>query len=173
MVGKGAFAATIVRVDASSRAAVESFLAEATGFEVALGEVRLVAGRLGALVAGLSRAAGVTFGGCVFVSRDVGARVRARVDERGRLVPGGALDALGSLLVHECVHVWQYRREGTTRFLIAYLYSYFTSLLGLRSVGVTARRAAYLGIPFEREAYALEAVWRASPRPPCPASTPR
>jgi hypothetical protein len=142
----------LIAVDAATLAEVEAFLARATGHDVRLGRVRLAAGPIGAVVARLARASGITFGSVICLESRLGARVR----ERG----GAPLDVLGSLLVHECTHVWQYRRDGWVRFLANYLRSYFTNLLELHSLGRSARSDAYRAIPAEREAYGVEFAWR-------------
>jgi hypothetical protein len=142
----------IVALDAPSRARLERFLAAARGRDASLEGVRLVAGRLGAAVAGCARASGVTLGGTIFLSR-AAAELLAR-DGRAPLV-----DRLGDLLVHECVHVLQYREAGTVRFLFVYLYDYFTSLLEQASMHPVARHRAYLEIRAEREAFDVAARW--------------
>src|SRR5262249_22128642 len=69
------------------------------------------------------------------------------------------LDLLGSLLIHETVHTLQYKNHGYIEFFRSYLFSYFTNLYYLRSWRQDARRHAYLAIPFEREAFTIEARW--------------
>jgi hypothetical protein len=63
------------------------------------------------------------------------------------------------LVVHELVHVVQYRR-GLARFLLRYLRSYAA---GLRRHGLArpARHRAYRDIPLEAEARAAERAWAA------------
>ncbi|MDH3306604.1 MAG: hypothetical protein OEO77_03680, partial [Acidimicrobiia bacterium] len=56
-------------------------------------------------------------------------------------------DRLGALVVHELVHMEQWRRMGVVRFLGRYVGEYFRERL--RGVGP---RAAYLAIGLEREA---------------------
>jgi hypothetical protein len=143
----------LVRVDARSLEAIEAFLAEAAREPVRLGRVWLATGTVGALVAAVARAGAITFGGVIFLDRGHGRRVRARP-----ATP--ALGRLGALLVHECVHVWQYRRDGTWRFLRKYLFSYFNSLYKLGSIERRIRFSAYAAIPAEQEAHALEGLWR-------------
>lgn len=142
-----------VRVDAPSLAEIEAFLSAETGERVALGRVWLVSGRTGRLVTRLARARAVTFGPAIFFAH----APHPASDER-------ALDRFGALLVHECVHVLQYQRLGAARFVLLYLKSYFTSLMELRSCGATARRSAYLRIPFERAAFTIEAAWTSRQR---------
>lgn len=60
---------------------------------------------------------------------------------------GGASATPLRVLAHEVAHVAQFRRDGTARFLIAYLASYVRGLVS----GLPERRA-YRSIPYEREA---------------------
>jgi hypothetical protein len=142
----------LVPLDAGSRTIVEAFLGRELGERVDLGAVHLAAGATGAAVAAVARASAITLGGIICLDRARGARVRA--------MPDRALEALGSLLVHECVHVWQYRAAGAPRFLAAYLKNYFTTLLVLRSLRANARVRAYRTIDAELQAFELEARWR-------------
>lgn len=151
----------LVRADAASVRAVESFLARVRGEPVALGEVVLACGRAGALVAAAARAGGLTVGGRIFLSAEAGARVRERIGADGALCEGGALAALGRLFVHECAHVAQYRRSGTVGFLGDYLLSYCSSIYEKRTLARHARLAAYRSIPHEVEAFRCEACWEA------------
>jgi hypothetical protein len=146
--------AELVRVDDASLTAVEAFLSEASGRRVRLGAVWLAAGEAGAAVAAAARASAVTLGPVVCLDRDLGRAVRSA---------GGrdALGRLGGLLVHECVHVWQYARDGSPSFLVGYLFSYFSSLSKLRAVDASSRLQAYLSIPAEVEARDYERRWLA------------
>jgi hypothetical protein len=71
----------------------------------------------------------------------------------------GAVRLPARLVVHECLHVMQYR-VGLARFLYRYLRHY---LRGLRAHGLMrpARNRAYRDIPFESEARAAERAWAA------------
>lgn len=94
-----------------------------------------------AYVALRTRASGITLGDRIFFRRDC-------FGEDGR-------PSL-QLLAHELAHVVQFRRDGTSRFLATYLLEYARNLgRGL------AERDAYLAIPYEEEARAVEAVLRA------------
>jgi hypothetical protein len=146
----------VVRLDSASRDEIEAFLSEATGERVRLGEVWLATGVVGGAVTWLGRASGLTLGRVVFL--DAAARRELETDNNPHRTH---LDRLGRLLVHECVHVWQYTRLGHLPFLSRYLYSYCTNLIKLNGGG-SARRladAAYRSIPFENEAFRLEALW--------------
>jgi hypothetical protein len=151
----------LVRVDEASVCAVEAFLSEVVGEQVLLGRVWLAPGRAGALVGRLARASGITLGQIVFLGPTAGRRWRA--GEPGEI----DLDRLGTLLVHECVHVWQSRRDGTARFLARYIYFYCTNIIGFSRARATrgwSRRMlqlAYRAIPFEVEAFSLAERWRA------------
>jgi hypothetical protein len=57
-----------------------------------------------------------------------------------------------SLVVHEVTHVLQYRQEGVLRFVYKYLKSYWSNLKPEQRWNITARRQAYLAIPYEIEA---------------------
>ena len=61
------------------------------------------------------------------------------------------------LLVHELVHVRQWRELGVVGFLSAYLSSYVLGLSRHRN-----HRQAYLDIPLEVEAREIAAEWRAA-----------
>jgi hypothetical protein len=61
-----------------------------------------------------------------------------------------------TLLAHELVHVEQFRRHGTIRFLLRYLGQYLRALRRLRS-----HRTAYRSMPLELEARARADQWRA------------
>lgn len=56
------------------------------------------------------------------------------------------------LLVHEIMHVIQYREKGFARFLYQYSKSYWNNLRKIGEYDFAARRRAYLDIPFEIEA---------------------
>lgn len=68
------------------------------------------------------------------------------------LLPGDPR-TLGPLVVHELVHLRQWRRDGVVRFLIRYLGPY----LRARLRGVS-HRAAYEAIPAEAEARSVTAA---------------
>lgn len=144
----------IVRVDHASHRTVEAFLTrelgEGTPFPRA---VYLVAGFAGALVAACAGAHAITFGSAVFLSR----AAQRTLDRSGG--PGTALGSLGPLLVHECVHAAQYRRDGAVGFLASYLLSYYKNLNVVSIFSRPARDRAYRAIPQEREAFALEASY--------------
>ena len=141
------------RVDAPSLRRVDEFLSRQTGASVRLGRVWLAPGALGRAVAAVAGASGITFGPLVCLGG-------VPADRLAHAEPGTPdLDALGSLLVHECVHVWQYAREGPVRFLARYLSAYVRHLAGTRRLDAEGRAAAYLAIPYEVEAYRLETAW--------------
>ena len=83
-------------------------------------------------------------------------RPRGYADRRKiYLAPGAyqidSIEGLG-LLAHEIAHCRQYREHGTWRFRALYLMTYFWNRLRRMS-----RMEAYLNIPFEIEARAVEA----------------
>ena len=126
-------------LDPPLRAWLEAF------FAVDLGAVRVHRGPGARLLTRLLGASAVAFGRRLFFSAS-GAR---RLD--GREVDGAAL------LAHEVAHVLQYRRHGFFGMLGRYLADY---LRGRRHGG--GHHAAYRGIGFEREAFAVgERVARA------------
>jgi hypothetical protein len=137
-------------LDDDSRGRIEAFLTEQAGAPVRLGPIWLAAGHVGASLAAVARASGITFGGLICLDRSLARRLETETS---------ALDALGALLVHECVHVWQYRRESAPVFLGKYLFSYFTKLYEIGSVRCAARQTAYLSIAAEREAREIERRW--------------
>jgi len=140
------------RADAGSVASVEEFLRASTGEPVVLGNVYLASGRLGRAVATIARARAITLGPCVFFAgTDSGPHPSSQVHS--------ALERYRALFVHECVHVWQYRREGHAAFLRQYLKSYFSGIKKRGSVRREARHSAYASIPFEMEAFRLEQEW--------------
>jgi hypothetical protein len=95
----------IEHADAESLAVVEAFLREATGEPVTLGSVRLASGRSGQIVATVARARAITLGSWIcFAGRTAGPHPKLEVQS--------ALEQFGALFIHECVHVWQYRRVG-------------------------------------------------------------
>ena len=138
--------------DAESLAAVEAFLREATGEAVTLGTVRLATGRSGRIVTTVARARAITLGSWICFARGT-ARPHPTLEVQS------ALEQFGGLFIHECVHVWQYRREGRLSFLRQYLKSYFSGIWHQKSVGRRARQAAYGAIPYELEAFDLERRW--------------
>lgn len=140
------------RADAGSVASVEKFLRASTGEPVVLGTVYLASGWLGHAVATVARARALTLGPCVFF-----ARTESRPHPSSQVHT--ALERYRALFVHECVHVWQYRREGHVAFLRQYLKSYFSGIRKRRSVRREARHSAYASIPFEMEAFRLEREW--------------
>jgi hypothetical protein len=142
----------LVRVDAPSLDALEAFLRAEADPSASLGLVWLAAGHAGALVARVAGASAITLGQLVCLSQEHAALLRQR--------PQGALEALGPLLVHEAVHVWQWRRDGFAWFPLKYLYYYFTTLYQLRSFDRRTRDEAYRRIPAEQEAFAFEARWQ-------------
>jgi hypothetical protein len=156
--------AQFVRLDEESRAAVEAFLTRATGAPARLGRVWLAPGLLGRYVTWVARAAAVTLGPVVFLRRGTLPGCRTALEASGGGRPH--LDRLGALLVHECVHVWQYRRTGTVRFLAKYVYSYCTNIAVLSRRTVRRRVTwprrideAYRRIPYEVEAFEIEKRW--------------
>jgi Domain of unknown function (DUF4157) len=98
-------------------------------------KVLLHSGRLSRAAAALLRADAFVVGRHVFLSKSA-------VFEIDNGTPAG-----DDLLAHELVHIEQYRRSGVVRFLARY----FTDYLSARARGLP-HRAAYLAIPFEREA---------------------
>lgn len=141
-----------VRADPASVAAVEEFLRTATGEPVDLGTVWLATGRIGHAVAALARARAITLGRLVCLADGL-----PRPDGTDEVQT--ALELHGALLVHECVHVWQYRRDSTAIFLRQYLKSYFSGIRALGSISKQARQAAYEAISYETEAFLLERLW--------------
>jgi Domain of unknown function (DUF4157) len=98
--------------------------------------------RTGPFARALTRLVGaeaLTLGTRVFLSRTATREITAET-EAGR-----------RLLRHELVHVSQFARDGSARFLWRYAASYARSRRGGLSHG-----AAYLEIPYEREARAAE-----------------
>lgn len=140
------------RADAESIAVIERFLCRATGEPVALGSVWVADGRLGRTVAGVARARAITFGSLICFA---GSPDQPRAAREVQTV----LERFESLIVHECVHVWQYRREGWVLFLRQYLKSYFSGILVQGSIRRRARHSAYFAIPLEQEAFRLEQAW--------------
>lgn len=139
----------LVAVDTRSLEVVEAFLADVAGRPLTLGRVWLSVGPVGWVVTSVSRASAVTIGRVIFLSR-----------KQSREFDGDAVGRLGPLLVHECVHVWQYQENGFYGFMRKYLQCYFNELKTASSLRRSARRAAYFAIPFEAEAYYVEALWR-------------
>lgn len=80
---------------------------------------------------------GVTHGPFVFIAPEV---------------MGGDRDRLARLVVHELIHVRQYKAAGYLPFVISYLKEYWMGRMG----GKTSRQA-YLDISHEREARELTA----------------
>lgn len=72
---------------------------------------------------------------------------------RRMLAIGGR--SLGKLVLHELVHVQQWREHGVIGFLRHYLKDYLSARLRERG----GHRAAYRAIPFEDEAYTLAATF--------------
>ena len=68
-------------------------------------------------------------------------------------------EASDSLLAHELVHVRQWQQYGWFGFLRRYLGAYLANLVRLRN-----HMAAYRAIPFEAEARAEAATWKARHR---------
>ncbi|MGI8882812.1 MAG: hypothetical protein ACR2IA_01030 [Pyrinomonadaceae bacterium] len=56
------------------------------------------------------------------------------------------------LVVHEIMHVIQYKKAGFVKFLYEYLRDYWSNLRKKRKWDTASRRIAYLEIPFEIEA---------------------
>ncbi|MBA2736997.1 MAG: hypothetical protein H0U50_09460 [Pyrinomonadaceae bacterium] len=56
------------------------------------------------------------------------------------------------LVVHEIMHVIQYKKAGFGKFLYKYLRDYWSNLRKKRKWDSASRRNAYLEIPFEIEA---------------------
>lgn len=78
---------------------------------------------------------GVTYGSLVFVDKDV---------------MRGDPEHLARLVIHELIHVRQFRSAGHLRFVMAYLKDYWTGRLGGKSPS-----EAYRDISYEREAREL------------------
>ena len=148
----------LVRCDGASIRSVEAFLSAASGEPVELGELWLAAGPIGRIVAGAASASGVTLGRVVFLSGPAARRLGPD-SSGGTLAPGQALGRLGPLFVHEAVHVWQFRREGAARFLLRYVTHFVTRYVRTEGRGPSRWAAAYEAIPYEREAFGLEARW--------------
>jgi hypothetical protein len=64
-----------------------------------------------------------------------------------------------SLIVHEIVHVLQYRRVGTIRFLARYLKDYLSGMEVSRCYRSDIRMNAYYSIPWECDARAAEVAY--------------
>jgi hypothetical protein len=149
--------AELVRADAESVREVETFLAGELAEPVALPGVWLAVGPYGRTLARLSRASAVTLGNVIHLS-PAAVEVLGAAGPDG-LRPGQALATLGALFVHECTHVWQYRRQTAARFLRSYLLSYYNNISLLSAFSRSARHAAYLSIPLEEEAYRMGEAW--------------
>jgi hypothetical protein len=106
-----------------------------------VGQVNLWDGPLVDLACRLMGAGALTLRSSIWCSASASAAV-ARWDPWAR-----------ALLVHEAVHVLQYRRQGTVRFLFDYCCGYLAGRL--RGLG---HDAAYRALPAEREAFAAEAA---------------
>lgn len=154
-VGKSIALPGVERADPESIAAVEAFLAKASGGPVELGCVLTATGLLGRYVAAIARARAITLGPLICVAS------RPKIPHPLPEVET-ALERYNSLFVHECVHVWQYRREGALNFLRQYLKSYFSGIWVRGSVDRNARLSSYLAIPYESEAFRLEREWEKS-----------
>jgi hypothetical protein len=150
-------AGRLIELDARSLAVIENFLGVQTGAAVELGRVRLATGWLGNGLTAVARARAITFGRIIFLDR---ATARALLEAIGpaEVGDGVCLATLGGLLVHECGHVWQYRRFGWTRFLVSYVWSYVSQLRRL-GISAEARLEAYRSIPFEAEARRFGESW--------------
>ena len=149
----------LIPVDPESLRRVEAFLRRELREPVDLGRVWLAAGALGKGLARIAGASAITFGPVVSLSSSAAARLGEGLSRPEGLRPGEALDGLGSLLVHECTHVWQYKRHRAAPFLATYLFFYYTSIYSSRAFSAEGRRAAYRAIPYEREAHALAELW--------------
>jgi len=141
------------RADARSVSRVEGFLREQTGEAVVLDPVHLATGLLGNTVAALARARAITLGPLICVRR-------SEHEPQKSPEVRAALERFGSLFVHECVHVWQYRRDGAMPFLRHYMRAYFSGIWIAGSIRRAGRQRAYLAIPAEIEAFRLEQVWQ-------------
>jgi len=125
----------------SSHVLVEEFFREYLGEpEFVLPRTVFATGRTARVAARLLKIHGITIGRLVFIAPDL----LERFDGRSRLPR--------DLVVHEIAHVIQYRRYGFFRFLYIYFRDYLINLRKEGSLRLKSRRAAYLAIPFEREA---------------------
>lgn len=106
-------------------------------------------GRAAHLLTRTLRIGAITFGRHVLVARSWLAQSEA-----------GETQLPGWLVVHEAVHVLQYRRTGVVRFLCAYLADYARGLLRGRQFNKTGHRAAYTAIAHEVEAHRAETAYR-------------
>src|SRR5687767_6460062 len=128
---------------------VESFLKEFTGDpDLRLPRFSIHAGPGARLVMSFVRMGAITLGGHVFVSPRL-----VRRDARGRV------SIVGWLVVHESVHVLQYRERGFAGFLFKYLRGYWGARRRGRSRRAGARMAAYMEIDEECEARAAERAY--------------
>ena len=136
-----------------SHARIEAFLRahlQDTGLK--LPPMTIYQGRVARWLTAAFKVGAITFGRRVFISPRL---VQRRPDGR-KSVPGW-------LVAHEAVHVLQYEREGTLRFLISYLQEYWRLLRASGRWDAAARMAAYLGIDKEhaaREAEHAYHLWR-------------
>lgn len=140
-----------------AQAQIEEFLrAHLRDQEISLPELRVHTGLFARWATRLMRAGGFTIGRHIFVAPKL-----VRRDERGRLV------VPGWLIVHEAVHVLQFRRVGACRLALSYVGTYWRELWRSRSLGREARVRAYFAVPEEGAAYAATEAflnWRAQQR---------
>jgi len=139
-----------IRVDAASIEAVQRYLREEADPRVTLGAPWLAPGSLGNVVCSVARASAVTLGSIVFLERSVAARLNTHLP---------AFQALGALFVHEAMHLWQWRRDGSAGFIAKYLYFYLYRLFMGRVFTRRGRDRAYRAIPAEVEAFEIESRW--------------
>lgn len=98
-------------------------------------------GKLTTLLTQIIRVNGITFGRNVLIMSALVSLNR----KNQKKIPE-------DLIVHEIMHVIQYRKKGFAKFLYQYLKFYWINLRKTGEWNFAARRRAYLDIPFEIEA---------------------
>jgi Domain of unknown function (DUF4157) len=144
-----------MKLAAESQQLIEAFLRARFNLPtLKLSPISIYHGRVAHFLTKTFHIGAITFGRYIFVA--------PKLLERDR---DGTLCVPGWLIAHEATHVWQYQREGFTRFLISYLKGYWRALRMEKSWNGEARMKAYLAIKEEcdaRESETAYAVWVAS-----------
>ncbi len=145
-----------MRLAPESHKHIESFLRDHLRIDgLRLPPVVIHTGLLARCVTRAFNILAITFGRRILVAPKLVER-----DSNGRLtIPA-------RLIAHEATHVVQYAQAGFPGFLYGYLREYRRGLKDHGGIDKAARQAAYLGIKYEREAYAAEhayIVWRPPP----------
>ena len=139
-----------MKLAAPSHARIEAFLREhLQDSGLRLPPIRICDGRLAHWLTRTFKVGAITFGRHVFIS--------PRLVEHQ---PDGQKTAPGRLVAHEAVHVLQYEREGTLRFLLTYLLEYVRLLRTSGRWDAPARMAAYLAIAKESAAREAEHAYQ-------------